>query len=137
MSLFDTDIIERNMYVRHAYDIDIDWFSPDLFYKWIWKEKGVDYPPRYPMLEGPSGQLLYNILVDKLGDIPADDFFKWKEEIIKNNSKKHFRRYLKKLIKREFGNICVYLMKDDVRVDLPYEGDFGVHYIMTICFRRK
>ena len=141
MSLFDTDIIERTMYVRHAYNIDIDWFSPNLFYKWIWKEKGVDYPPRYPMLEGVPKQLLYNILVDKLGDIPADDFFKWREEIIKKNSKKHFRRYFKKLIKREymssFGNFCVYLMKEDVRVDLPYEGVFGESIKMTIYFRRK
>jgi len=137
MSLFDDNLVERTMYVRHAYDIDIDWFSPDLFYKWIWKEKGMDYPPRLRTMV-VSKQLLRNILVDKLGSIPADDFFKWEEEIIKKNSKKHFRRYFKKLVKREYmSSFSVYSANEDVHVDLLYEGIFGEQYEMSIIFHRR
>lgn len=137
MSLFDTDIIEQTMYVRHAYDINIDSFDPDLFYKWIWKEKGVDYPPRLRTIY-VSQQLLNNILVDKLGDIPADDFIKWQDEIVKKNSKKHFRRYFKKLVKREYmASFSVYLANEEVHVVLPYAGVFGAHYTMSIIFHRK
>lgn len=138
MSLFDTDIIEQTMYVRHAYDIIIDSFTPDIFYKWIWAEKRIDYPPRYPKLEGIPKQLLYDILVDKLGEIPADDFFKWQDEIVKKNSKKHFRKYFKKLVKREYmSSFSVYLANEDVHVVLPYAGVFGAHYMMSIIFHRK
>lgn len=137
MSLFDTDIIEQTMYVRHAYDINIASFNPDIFYKWIWKEKGVDYPPRLRTIY-VSQQLLRNILVDKLGDIPADDFIKWQDEIVKNNSKKHFRRYFKKLVKREYmPGFSVYLANEDVHVCLTYEGGFGAQYMMSIIFHRK
>lgn len=139
MSLFDTDIIEQTMYVRHAYDIIIDSFTPDIFYKWIWAEKRIDYPPRYPKLEGIPKQLLYDILVDKLGEIPADDFFKWQEDIIKKNSKKHFRRYFKKLVKREYmPNFDVNFVEKDIQVCVPYvEGFFGQSIQMTIKFHRK
>lgn len=137
MSLFDTDIIEQTMYVRHAYDINITSFTPDLFYKWVWKEKGVDYPSRLRTMTVDS-QLLRNILVDKLGNIPADDFIKWQDEIVKKNSKKHFRRYFKKLVKREYmTDFYIYLASESVHVVLPYKGAFGAHYMMSIIFHRK
>ena len=132
MSLFDTNIIEKTMYVRHAYDINIEFFSPDFFYKWVWTEKGVNYPPRYPKLEGIPHQLLCNIIVDKLGKIPADDFIKWEE----NRSIKHFRRYFKKLIKREYmPNFGVNFDEKAVRVYVLDEMYFGQY--MTINFHRK
>ena len=141
MSLFDTDIIERTMYVRHAYDINIASFNPDLFYKWIWAEKGIDYPPRYPKLEGIPKQLLYDILVDKLGEIPADDFIKWEEVFVKKRSIKYFRRYFKKLIKREYmPNFDVNFDEKDIQVCVsyvPHGGFFNESIQMTIKFHRK
>ena len=140
MSLFDTDIIERNICVRQVYDIHIDFFSPDLFYKWIWKEKGVEYPPRYPQVEGVPTQLLRNIFMDKLGEISADDFIKWEEIFVKSGSIKHFRRYFKKLIKREYmSKFTVYFDFDgkNIHVGVPYEGLFGQFVQMTIKFHRK
>lgn len=132
MSLFDTNIIEQTMYVRHAYDIYIEYFSPNFFYKWIWKEKGIEYPPHYSPFDGIPGELLRDILVDKLGEIPADDFIKWEE----NRSIKHFRRYFKKLIKREYmPGFGVNFNGKNIRVCLLHENFFGQS--MTIIFHRK
>lgn len=136
MSLFDDNLVEQTMYVRHAYDINITSFTPDVFYKWIWKEKGVDYPPRLRTIS-VDYQLLNDILIDKLGDIPADDFIKWQEEIIKMNHKKYFRRYFKKLVKRKYmPSFSVYLAGEEVRVVLPYAGVFGTR-LMSIIFHRR
>ncbi len=130
MGLFDTDIVERDLLVRQTHNIEIEQFSPNFFYKWIWKEKGVEYPLHYSLFDEIPDELLRNILMDKLGEIPADVFIKWEED----RSAKHFRRYFKKLIKREYmPALCINFDGKDVRVVL--RKGFG-HY-MTIIFHRK
>ena len=120
MSLFNTDIIEQPIRVGNIFYIDIENFTPNPFYKWVWKEKGVDYPPRY-ITEAISEQRLRDIIIDKLGNILADDFIKWKIEC-ENNSSRHIHRYFKKIIKREYLSNVAFIfgfLEDYIEITIP------------------
>ena len=138
MSLFDADIVEQPLLVRQVYDINIDCFVPDIFYTWVWKEKGIDYPPRF-RTEATSKQVLYDILIDKLGNIPGDMFIKWRNEFVKNKSLRSFRRHFKKLVKREYlPRLTIEASDKNTVVYIPTDitGVFNYHYKCSIIFTK-
>ena len=135
MSLFDTNLVEKAMYVRHSHNIDIEAFTPILFYKWIWNKRGIRYPgPSYNPI---PGETLLDIFLEILGDIPGDVFESWVSEMKENHSIKHIRRYFKKIVKREYiRELSVELIDDGIGVCITY-GTIWSTRNMKIKFHRK
>ena len=137
MSVFDENLAETPLCIRDVYDIYIVGFDPRLFYSWIWKEKRVDYPPRYEFEYVPM-QLLYDILIDKLSEISVADFIKWEKEFFSKNSIKYFRRYFGKLIKRKYmPTTTIEYFEKNIQVHIPFKGDYNTNQRMIITFRGK
>jgi len=138
MSLFDTDIVERDLLVRQTHNIEIEQFSPMFFYKWIWNDKGIKYPPRYG--EKVKNETLQDTLIARLGDLPGEVFNDWIQEMRSTGSTKHIRRYFKKIIKREYiHGFAAGTTKhpDAVKVSITYEGIWGGERSMNIIFNKK
>lgn len=114
MSLFDENIVERKLIVRNIYDVNVTNFYPGVFYKWIWNEAGIDYPPADPRYgwNGYSEEDLLKVLINKLEEIPADDFIKWRTDFVGYGSIKFFKRFFKKIIKRKHLSTLRVILKD-------------------------
>ena len=138
MSLFDDNLVEKAMQVKHSHSIMITGFTPMLFYKWIWNERGIKY--RGSQNSGDiSTTTLEQTLIEMLGDIPGDVFEGWVSELKDHQYCKSMRRYFKKLIKREYfthGFSCS-ITNGVVEVSITYEGLWGLDRGMKIIFYRK
>lgn len=136
MSLFDENIVEKKLIIRNIYDVNVTNFYPGVFYKWIWNEAGIDYPPLDPRygMNGYSEEDLMKVLINKLGEIPAEDFIKWKNFLNLKFPKvcdwcdliKFFRKFFKKIVKRKYlSTLNVILSGDDIIVSVCDNSGFS------------
>lgn len=141
MSLFDDNLVERTMRVRHSHNIVVTGFTPMLFYKWIWNERGLRHHGYYHGYQDTNISIgtLEEIFTTMLGDIPGDVFEGWISELKDHQYCKPMRKYFKKLIKREYftHGFSYRITNGIVEVSIMYEGIWGLDNGMKIIFYRK